>query len=40
LTDATELLKAEVRDSVEGVGVPPLRELFDKARRRELTIYV
>ena len=38
--DATELLKAELRDSVEGVGVPPLRELFDKARRHELPIYV
>jgi predicted peroxiredoxin len=38
--DATELLKAEVRDSVEGVGVPPLRELLDKARRHELPIYV
>jgi predicted peroxiredoxin len=38
--DATELLRAELRDSVEGVGVPPLRELFGKARQHELPIYV
>lgn len=38
--DATELLKRDVRASLEGVGLPPIRELFDKARRHELTVYV
>ena len=38
--DATELLKREVRASLEGVGLPPIRELFDKARQHELTVYV
>ena len=38
--DATELLKTRVRDSVEGVGVPPLRELLAKARQHNVPIYV
>ena len=38
--DATELLKTGVRDSVEGVGVPPLRELLAKARQHNVPIYV
>ncbi len=38
--DATELLKREARDSVEGVGVPPLRDLFAKARQHDIPIYV
>lgn len=38
--DATELLKRDVRASLEGVGLPPIRELFDKARQHELTVYV
>ena len=38
--DATELLKSGVRDSVEGVGVPPIRDLFAKARQHNLPIYV
>ena len=38
--DATELLRREVRESLEGVGLPPLRELLDKARQRELAVYV
>jgi len=29
-----------VRESLEGVGLPPIRELFDKARRHELAVYV
>jgi predicted peroxiredoxin len=38
--DATELLKTTVRDNVEGIGVPPVRDLFAKARQHEVPIYV
>lgn len=38
--DATELLKTEVRDSLEGVGVPPVRDLFVKARQHQVPVYV
>jgi predicted peroxiredoxin len=38
--DATELLKASVRDRLEGVGVPPVRDLFAKARQHEVPVYV
>ena len=38
--EATELLKQPSRESVEGVGVPPLRDLFAKARQHDLPIFV
>jgi uncharacterized protein len=38
--DATELLKQPTRDAIEGLGVPPLRDLFAKARQHDLPIYV
>ena len=38
--DATELLTATVRDSLEGVGVPPLRDLFADVRKHRLPVYV
>lgn len=38
--DATELLKADVREQLEGVGVPPWRDLFAKARAHEVPVYV
>jgi predicted peroxiredoxin len=38
--DATELLKRETRDTIEGLGVPPLRDLFAKARQHGIPIYV
>lgn len=38
--DATELLRADVRDRVEGLGLPALRDLIAKARQHELSIYV
>jgi predicted peroxiredoxin len=38
--DATELLKQKTRESIEGLGVPPLRDLFAKARQHDLPIYV
>lgn len=38
--DATEALKADVREGVEGLGVPPMRELFAKIREHEVPVYV
>ena len=38
--DATELLKAEVRERVEGLGIAPIRDLFAKARQHEVPVYV
>jgi predicted peroxiredoxin len=38
--DATELAKADVREHLEGVGVPPVRDLFAKARQHEVPVYV
>ena len=38
--DATELLTASVRDTLEGLGVPPVRELLAKARQHDVPIYV
>ena len=38
--DATELLKSQTRETIEGLGVPPLRDLVAKARQHELPIYV
>jgi predicted peroxiredoxin len=38
--DATELLKAEVRDAVRGVGIPPLAELFAGCRDKGVSFYV
>ena len=38
--DATELLKADVRERLEGLGVPPLRDLIAKARQHEVPVYV
>jgi predicted peroxiredoxin len=38
--DATELLRAETRDALEGVGVPALRDLVEKAREKDVPIHV
>ena len=38
--DATELLKRQTRESIEGLGVPPLSDLFAKARQHDLPIFV
>jgi predicted peroxiredoxin len=38
--DATELLKRGVRESIEGLGVPPMRDLFAKARQHQIPVYV
>jgi predicted peroxiredoxin len=36
--DATELLVSA--EPIEGLGVPPMRELVEQARARELPVYV
>jgi predicted peroxiredoxin len=38
--DATELLKVDVRERLEGIGVPPIRELLAKARQHQVPVYV
>ena len=38
--DATELLQPELLQSIEGLGIPPVRDLVAKARQHELPIYV
>ena len=38
--DATGLLKSSVRETLEGVGVPPVRDLLAKAQQHGLPIYV
>jgi predicted peroxiredoxin len=38
--DATELVIAATRDTVEGVGLPPIRDLFAKLRQHEVPVFV
>lgn len=38
--DASELIKEGVADSVEGVGIPALRDLLAKARQHEVPVFV
>ena len=38
--DAAEIVKADVREGLEGVGVPPLRDLVAKARSNGVSIHV
>ena len=38
--DATELVLASTREALEGVGVPPVRELFAKVRQHEVPVFV
>jgi predicted peroxiredoxin len=38
--DATELVKADIRKGVTGLGVPPVEELLAKARDHEVPVYV
>jgi predicted peroxiredoxin len=37
---ASEIVKADVRNTVEGVGVPPLRDLVAKAKANGVSIHV
>ena len=38
--DASEIVKADVRESLEGIGVPPLRDLVAKAKANGVAIHV
>jgi len=38
--DATELLMRDTAAGVEGVGVPPARELFEKLVENRVPVYV
>jgi predicted peroxiredoxin len=38
--DATELLSQETANRLEGVGVPPMRELLTKLLENEVPVYV
>ena len=38
--DATELVQAATRERLEGVGVPPMRDLFAKVRQHEVPVFV
>lgn len=38
--DAAELLLDDTAERLEGVGVPPLRELLAKVREHEVPVYV
>jgi len=38
--DASEIVKADVRAALEGIGVPPLRDLVVKAKAHGVPIHV
>jgi len=38
--DASEVLKPAVRDAVEGLGLPPIRDLMTKARDNSIPVFV
>jgi predicted peroxiredoxin len=38
--DAVELARRELAEHVEGVGIPPARDLLTKLREHEIPIYV
>lgn len=38
--DSTEFLKPELLEAAAGAGLPPLRELFAKARAHAVPVYV
>jgi predicted peroxiredoxin len=38
--DSTEFLQPELLEAAEGAGLPPLRELFGKARAHAVPVYV
>jgi len=40
LGDAAGVLVPQVRDTIEGLGIPPLRELVSKARDAALPVFV
>lgn len=38
--DATDLIVGENMERLEGLGVPPMRELVNKLREHEVPVYV
>ena len=38
--DATDLVVGDTVDTLEGLGVPPMRELVTKARQHEVPVFV
>lgn len=38
--DATELLRPEARDAIQGIGLPPMRELVEKLTKHAVPVYV
>jgi len=38
--DASEVLKPEVRDALEGLGLPRMSDLQDKARAHNVPVFV
>ena len=38
--DGVELAQRSTADAIEGVGIPPARELFQKLRDNEVPVYV
>ena len=38
--DATELISRDTAERVEGVGIPPARELFSKVVDHQVPVYV
>jgi predicted peroxiredoxin len=38
--DAVELVRRETAEGVEGVGIPPARELFQKLLDNQVPVYV
>jgi predicted peroxiredoxin len=38
--DATELVSRETAEGVEGVGLPPVRDLFQKLIENRIPVYV
>jgi predicted peroxiredoxin len=38
--DAVELVRRETAEGVEGVGIPPARQLFQKLRDNQVPVYV
>ena len=38
--DGVELISRETAEQVEGVGIPPARDLFSKLREHEVPVYV
>ena len=38
--EAAEVIRSDVRDTVEGLGLPPLRDLIAKASARSVPVHV